>query len=459
MTKPGRGGEPTIVDVAVIGAGPAGMIAALESAKLGLHVRLYADPGQPSGALQTGALGPVAGIDLAAESFSADGFTAKLAADLGVAVEPLGNRRTRLRTARAAGILPIGFRAGIAANPFDPALRPLLRRGLLRTYADRVMPYLQIGEEPNLGRLVRARLGDRFLSSVTRPFLGALWSLDPDQVSVDRAIPGLNAALTRLGSLQGAVASLERTERSDVRTVGGAGALAAALRVQLENYAVEIHNERVGSVEAAGDYWLLNGTETGVLRSRTVVIACDPAGLGFARPESQVPLAGERLMVHALVRLGAPLAPEEPSGVLRSEGPLRSLVRVAARSAALADQLEPGVELLRASIDSELLSDTALNDDETAESLLAEVFSEEFASETQLLELHTERWPMVRPWVALGDPAPGSRQGSADGSMEIAGAWAAGPGLDAAFRNGHDVAHRVRRVALARRSSADHADT
>ena len=440
-------------DVVVIGAGPAGRIAALEAAKLSLKVRLLANPEQPSGALASGEIGAVAGLDLAAESFSASGHAAKLATELGLETEALGPRRTRLRTRAGAAVLPSDVRGGVPGNPFAPELRPLLKRSLFRAYADRVMPFLRIGEERNLAVLVESRLGSGVLDSLTRPFTRAVWGLEPEQLDADRAIPGVNAALTRLGSLQGAIASLDRGERADLRFVGGAGVFASALETQLRNYAVELSTVTATSLAESSTGWIVGLSDGAVLRARSVIVACDPAGLGLARPTAIEPLDYHRIMLTALVRWPVEsAAPADPlSGVLIADGAMRSLVRASKRSADLSAQLEPGMELLRASVAPELLADA-----DPAE-LFTEVIERELGPGAQLLEMQQRQWTLVRPWLASGDPEPGVPLGSDDGSMEVAGQWIAGPGLDAALRSGHDVAHRVRRVALARRADPDSA--
>ena len=75
-------------------------------------------------------------------------------------------------------------------------------------------PSLTIGKERSLGRLVRTRMGDLVLDRLVAPVTSGVYSADPDDIDVELAAPGLNAALTRTGSLSGAVALL-RGGRTD----------------------------------------------------------------------------------------------------------------------------------------------------------------------------------------------------------------------------------------------------
>ena len=74
-------------------------------------------------------------------------------------------------------------------------------------------PPLTIGHQHSLGKLVRSRLGARVLDRLVAPVPSGVYSARPDDIDVDLAAPGLNAALTRTGSLTGAVAEL-RARRS-----------------------------------------------------------------------------------------------------------------------------------------------------------------------------------------------------------------------------------------------------
>ena len=78
-------------------------------------------------------------------------------------------------------------------------------RGTWRAYLDRLRPPLTIGQERSLGRLVRTRMGEPVLDRMVAPLSLGAFSIHPDDVDVEIVAPGLNAALTRTGTLAGAV--------------------------------------------------------------------------------------------------------------------------------------------------------------------------------------------------------------------------------------------------------------
>ncbi len=98
---------------------------------------------------------------------------------------------------------------GIPENPWEESIRRVIgRRGTWRAYLDRLRPPLTIGQERSLGRLVRTRMGDLVLDRLVAPLSLGGFSIHPDDVDVELVAPGLNAALTRTGSLAGAVMQL-----------------------------------------------------------------------------------------------------------------------------------------------------------------------------------------------------------------------------------------------------------
>src|SRR5690606_30153615 len=91
----------------------------------------------------------------------------------------------------------------------DPAVRRIIGwGGAWRAYLDRLRPPLTIGQQRNLGALVRGRMGERVVDRLVAPLTAGRHGLTPDEVDVEIAAPGLNSALTRTGSLAGAVAQV-----------------------------------------------------------------------------------------------------------------------------------------------------------------------------------------------------------------------------------------------------------
>ncbi|MCE4027694.1 FAD-dependent oxidoreductase [Microbacterium sp. Au-Mic1] len=198
--------------VAVIGGGVAGLVAAESIAAIGAHATVFEAQGRAGGAVQQGEADGLA-FDAGAESFAVrGGHVSELLSDLGlddrvVSPEPGG--------AWVAGIpggaapLPKGGLLGIPANPFAEDVRRVIGwNGTWRAWLDRLLPPLTIGHDHSLGRLVRKRMGARVLDRLVAPVSTGVYSAHPDDIDVDVAAPTLNAALTRAGSLSGAVAEI-----------------------------------------------------------------------------------------------------------------------------------------------------------------------------------------------------------------------------------------------------------
>jgi len=258
-TEPGRGADAILrarrTRVAVVGGGVAGLVAALEWAKIGAHVTVLEASGRLGGALETAALDGIP-VDLVA-----DAFPTRAAALAGVIDE------LRLRSevdgaaalpvwisgvpGRAGGLVPLPAQTvlGIPANPWaDDVRRVIGWRGAWRAYLDRLRPPLTIGHERSLGRLVRQRMGDRVVDRLVAPVTRGLYGVEPDDVDVEAAAPGLSTALTRTGSLAGAVFDLlpqsegEGASRATLR--GGFGALATALAERLLDLDADLRVDR-----------------------------------------------------------------------------------------------------------------------------------------------------------------------------------------------------------------------
>ena len=115
--------------------------------------------------------------------------------------------------------LPAETVGGIPENPWDERVRRIIGwRGTWRAYLDRLRPPLTIGQERSLGRLVRTRMGEPVLDRMVAPLSLGAFSIHPDDVDVEIVAPGLNAALTRTGTLAGAV--------TQVRAAAGGAAAA-----------------------------------------------------------------------------------------------------------------------------------------------------------------------------------------------------------------------------------------
>lgn len=256
MTEPSelaaRAAEKHVV---VIGGGIGGLIAARECAKVGMRVTVLEGADAVGGAIRRAELDGVA-LDAGAESFATrGGHVRALLSELGiddriVAPAPGGAWLAGIPGAGAAP-LPAGGLLGIPANPFQDDVRRIIGwSGAWRAYLDRVRPPLTIGHEHSLGKLVATRMGEKVRDRLVAPVTTGVYSASPADIDVDIAAPGLNAALTRTGSLSGAVAALR--EEGAVRVAdkkpgaavegldGGMTVLVDALLADLENFRVEV---------------------------------------------------------------------------------------------------------------------------------------------------------------------------------------------------------------------------
>lgn len=237
-------------DVVVVGGGVAGLVAALECARLGLDVVVLEQSDRPGGCVGRIEVDGLA-LDSGAESFATrNDSVSKLVERLGLAdaVEspnPAGawlvwGERGSTRAAR----LPRTGVLGIPANPLGDDVRAIIGwRGAWRAWRDRITPILKIGRAERLGPLVRQRMGDAVLDRLVSPISAGVYSTDPDALDVDVVAPGLNEAMTRAGSLSGGVAQLVEARRAGAAVLGlrgGMHTLVDALTAELARFGAEV---------------------------------------------------------------------------------------------------------------------------------------------------------------------------------------------------------------------------
>ncbi|TFD69245.1 NAD(P)/FAD-dependent oxidoreductase [Cryobacterium sp. Hb1] len=252
----------TPIDVLVIGAGVAGLVAARECAQVGLSVTIIE---------ATDAVGgPVAGhvldglsLDSGAESFAVRGGTvASFIEDLGLtdqvvapnvagawlhlpALKPGSAVQSHSKGDASVSVpLPKAGVLGIPGSPLaDDVRRVIGWKGSLRAYLDRLMPVLTIGREHSLGDLVKKRMGQRVLDRLVEPVASGVYTTSAIDLEIDVVAPGLNRALTTAGSLSGAVSALRSGAPAGSNVgglLGGMASLPAAIVAALEHHNVTI---------------------------------------------------------------------------------------------------------------------------------------------------------------------------------------------------------------------------
>ena len=249
------GPDPTsdlaVFDVAVIGGGIAGLVAAWELARVGRRPVVLESAAALGGCVGRHEVAGL-GLDSGAESFAAARpAVLDLARDLGLedrVVAPAALGSWAWVDGQAIP-LPTAGLLGVPVNPLAAGVRRAI--GLpasLRAWADRFLPPGLGAGEPgrplSFGALVRARMGGRVVTRLVEPVVGGVHSADPDDLDADVVAPGLRAALAETGSLAAAVAKLRAPlgpAGAAVRGLdGGVHTLVDALREQLRELGVPI---------------------------------------------------------------------------------------------------------------------------------------------------------------------------------------------------------------------------
>lgn len=282
--------------VVVIGGGAAGLVAALDCARVGIRVTVVERAQAPGGSVATETVAGIR-VDTGAESYATRGGTVRALVDsLGLAdavVTPaVAGAWVRLPDGRSVPLPKAGL-LGIPSNPLaDDVRRVIGWRGAVRAYLDRIRPVLTIGREHNLGELVERRMGKAVLESLVAPVTRGVYSADPYDLDVARAAPGLNRALTVAGSLSGAVAML----RADAPAGSAVEGLRGGMSTLVDALVAEIRS-REGEL-------LLGVGATGLAR----VSATGPVQDAAAGASWQVALDDERVLDADYVIIATPEA-------------------------------------------------------------------------------------------------------------------------------------------------------
>lgn len=464
----------------VVGGGIAGLVAALECAKVGMSVTLVEATPRLGGTI-AGADFEGLPLDLGASCWSTAGGTVRaLVEDLG-----LGDRIVAPRTDRtwiaglakgAAAPLPEESVLGIPANPWDESVRRIIGwRGTWRAYVDRLRPPLTIGAEHNLGKLVRSRMGPAVHDRLVAPLTAGRFGRTPEEIDVVAAAPGLTAALTRTGSLSGAVADL-LVDRASPSTPaiesldGGMSQLVSALEDRLRLLGAEIVlDTRVTAVSRDGGRWRLHlqseAAAVEPLPRPSESVAGDIVIVATGREEA-LPLldaagvapTGAHRAPAPIVREVVTLVVDEPAldaaprgaqvypvpGTHRASG----LVHQTARWEWLARAGGPGRHVLSVAFDHPVAEghETIAFARDEASALLGVTIDAD-----TVRAAHSARFELAAPASALGHEAATAavrlRVSSRPGLAAV-GAWLAGSGLAQVVADAQSEADRLRRAVL-----------
>ncbi|MCP2032882.1 oxygen-dependent protoporphyrinogen oxidase [Okibacterium sp. HSC-33S16] len=483
--------------VLVIGGGVAGLVAALDCARVGIRVTVVEKAERAGGSVATETVAGIR-VDTGAESFATrQGTVRKLVDGLGLSdsvVRPAaGGAWVRLPSGVSAPLPKAGL-LGIPSNPLaDDVRRVIGWRGALRAYLDRIRPVLTIGLEHNLGELVSKRMGAAVLNSLVAPVTRGVYSADPYDLDVTRAAPGLNKALTTAGSLSGAVAMLRSAAPagSNVEGLrGGMYTLVEAMLDELRRREATIvlgsgvaqlrrltDEERSESADGATASWRAVLDDDQIVDADYVIVATpEEAALTLLAPLSddlsnEEPLETPTVELATLV-LDAPELDAKPrgTGVLvaeatpgqRASGPrvtAKALTHSTAKWQWLADEATSGhphrhvVRLsygrLGSANPSLDLGDDALR--ALAVSDAAEILGVPL-EDSQVLGFTRTRWVGTLPGAAIGQRERAERLRTsvlAIGELDVTGGWLSGTGLASVVPDALAASARIRSAVAA----------
>ncbi|MCM6762610.1 protoporphyrinogen oxidase [Rathayibacter sp. ZW T2_19] len=470
--------SPVDHDVAVVGGGVAGLAAAAECLRIGLRV-VVLEAGERVG----GSVAPLelAGtvLDAGAESFATrGGHVEKALAALTLEGRPLAESIVAPSTGGswlhlAGGRSVPSPRAGILGIPSTPlaadVVRAIGRRGAARAWLDTLMPVLRIGRAHSLAELVRTRMGARVLEDLVAPVVSGVYSSRPEDIDVDLAAPGLNGAITRRGSLAGAVAALRANVPAGVAVRGldgGMHRLVAALVERIDYLSGEIRTgvgvSRLGRADDDGPFSLrlADGSD---LTAHAVIVATPEhdarallADLVPAARDEGEPGEDSVELVTLVVDDDRLDAAPRGSGVLvaptADDVVAKALTHATAKWSWLAATLPPGRHVLRLSYgrpgEHPPLADAS--DAEASAVALADASTLLGVplDPSTLVDSARVRWANVRPAAALGrrDRLEEFREALAPvAGLAVTGTWIAGTGLASVLPHAAEAAALIRR--------------
>jgi oxygen-dependent protoporphyrinogen oxidase len=246
--------------VLVVGGGIAGLVAARRLVLGGRDVTVLESTDRLGGQVARHSVGGI-DLDAGAESFATRGDTvADLATRIGLGgdiVRPAGLPAWLYRADGTAKPLPATSVLGIPGVAFaQDVIDAIGLRAAVRAQLDVLLPSLIGSRSATIGELVRRRMGSAVVEQLVAPVVRGVHSMSADELSLDRAVPGLRAALLRDGSLTHAVRGMTMSAAAGSRVAGIRGGivrLVDELEADLERFGVEVRlNSPVSELTSAG---------------------------------------------------------------------------------------------------------------------------------------------------------------------------------------------------------------
>jgi oxygen-dependent protoporphyrinogen oxidase len=265
-------------DHIVVGGGVAGLVLSRRLAMAGRKVVLFEESDRLGGQVRTVEIAGVR-VDAGAEAFATrGGVVARLATEIGLGgdiVAPADRPAWLFRRDGTTVALPAVGMLGVPGVPLAAdVIAAIGTRAAMRAELDVVMPGVIGAKAATLGEVVRRRMGPAVLEGLVDPVVRGVHSTSADELPLDRAHPGLRAALLREGSLSHAVLSLRERAVAGSQVAGirgGITRIVEALVADLELFGVDVRlGTRLDPADLAPD-------RAGDAEGRVVLAAAPPS--------------------------------------------------------------------------------------------------------------------------------------------------------------------------------------
>jgi oxygen-dependent protoporphyrinogen oxidase len=441
------------VDAVVVGAGIAGLAAALELQSAGNEVTVIDPSDRPGGVMRTD--------HFAGYVVERGPNTTLVKAPMRVFLEQRGLDELLLRAqpaSRLRFVLREGRLVPVPLSPLALLTTPLLsRRAKLRALLEPLVRRNR-GEEETVSEFIGRRLGAEVVAGMVGPFLTGVYAGDETQLGARAVFPGLVEAEQRFGSiaLGGLFSRREKGLRGSYSAHAGFGPFARKLADQLAE--PPALGSRVVAVARDGDRFRVDVTSVSgdvtLSAARVVVATPAPEAAAILRGvDAEVAVALEQLRYAPIVTVPLGVAQRDLSEQVRGFGFLvpreekRALLGCLFMSQLFPDRAPEGCELLHCMLGGVRWPEAmSLADDTLVERAVADV-EEAVGLRGTPESLGVGRWERAIPqpgrehperirWVQqrLAEDAPG---------LALAGAYVAGVSVADALASGLAAAGRV----------------
>ena len=266
----------TVLDVAIVGGGIAGLAAAYELQRRGLQARVLEASSRPGGVIVTERFDGWV-IDGGPDSLLVQKPAAvSLCRELGIADRLVSTLTPRTAYVMRDGELHqivegsfLGFPLGVAALARSPLFT---WGGKLRMACEAIVPRGS-GDDETIAAFVRRRFGDEAVDYLAEPLLAGIHAGNADTLSMRALFPRLVEAERQAGSVIRSLRAIRVTPSAQgafVSLPGGVGELVDVLAGSLGADAVTV-SARVTDIRRADTY--IVDTEGASIRARAVILA------------------------------------------------------------------------------------------------------------------------------------------------------------------------------------------